>query len=79
VINEIETTLREAANRKNITYSIKYNGFHAEGCTMDKESEMMKLLARVHNEITKNPPTYFSLSLSLSILYFEIPYIQIFI
>jgi acetylornithine deacetylase len=58
VKNEIEATLREAASHRNITYSIHYNGFHAEGCVMNKESEMMKKLSEIHTQVTKTPATY---------------------
>jgi acetylornithine deacetylase len=72
VKNEIETTLREAANSKNITYSIKYNGFHAEGCVMDKENEMMKLLAKVHTQVTKNQPIYSSATCTTDARFYQL-------
>eukprot|EP01102_Stenamoeba_stenopodia_P007413 TRINITY_DN2074_c0_g3_i1.p1 TRINITY_DN2074_c0_g3~~TRINITY_DN2074_c0_g3_i1.p1 ORF type:complete len:265 (-),score=59.10 TRINITY_DN2074_c0_g3_i1:47-841(-) len=51
----IEDTLEETAKKNGINYHLEWRGFQAEGCVMDKEHPSLKLLGKLHEEVTGNP------------------------
>ena len=58
VRKEVEDTLEEAAKAKNIPFTIDWQGFQAEGCEMNCNSDMMKLLGKTHKDVVQQEPVY---------------------
>ncbi|NVJ90790.1 MAG: ArgE/DapE family deacylase [Methylocystaceae bacterium] len=50
--SSIQETLKKPPSCENVTYEIRYHGFQAEGCTMDRDHPMMTQLAKLHHEVT---------------------------
>jgi len=58
VREEVETTLKKAADERHIPYTLQWRGFQAEGCLFDPQGDMMQRLGAVHKKVTKTEPVY---------------------
>lgn len=72
VKSEIENTVKQFSQEKGIQYKISYNGFHAEGVEMTKDSEMFKLLGELHKNVTNNDPVYAPVTCTTDARFFEL-------
>jgi acetylornithine deacetylase len=72
VKKEVEAKLKETAEKKKIYYTIEYNGFHAEGCVMDKNDQMMKLLGECHKKVTNEEPVYAPVTCTTDARFFQL-------
>lgn len=72
VKKQVEATLKETAEKKKIFYTVEYNGFHAEGCVMDKNDQMMKLLGECHKKVTNQEPVYAPVTCTTDARFFQL-------
>lgn len=72
VKQEVESFIYGFAKEKNCQITISYNGFHAEGVELSKESEMFKLLGEVHKEVTSTDPVYTPVTCTTDARFFEL-------
>lgn len=74
VKREVESCLASAANAMGVKHHILYRGFQAEGCIMDKEQPMMKLLGSCVQKVTGVPAQYAPVTCTTDARFFELYY-----
>jgi len=72
VRKQVEEKLSHAANALGVVHKIEYHGFQAEGCIMDKESEMMKLLGECHQKVTQEKVKYAPVTCTTDARFFQL-------
>ncbi|KAL6075684.1 ArgE/DapE family deacylase [Balamuthia mandrillaris] len=72
VREEIETAVKDAAAKKNIPYTLQWRGFQAEGCLIDPEGDMMKLLGATHKKVTNQEPIYAPVTCTTDARFFQL-------
>jgi len=58
VQQNINATFRSLNPPEGCYHEVQWTGFQAEGCTMNKDSEMMKKLGEVHKKVLNKEPVY---------------------
>eukprot|EP01120_Amphizonella_sp_Union-15-10_P017302 TRINITY_DN9579_c0_g1_i1.p1 TRINITY_DN9579_c0_g1~~TRINITY_DN9579_c0_g1_i1.p1 ORF type:complete len:432 (+),score=68.91 TRINITY_DN9579_c0_g1_i1:86-1381(+) len=72
VKSDIEACLKKAAEPRKIEYKILYNGFHAEGCVMDRDNLLFVNLAECHQIVTGKPAKYEAITCTTDARFFQL-------
>lgn len=70
----VETCLSNAAKAMGVHHSVAYRGFQAEGCIMNRENPMMKLLGDCVQKATDAPAKYAPVTCTTDCRFFELYY-----
>jgi len=69
---KVEAVVQKKATELQVKHVIVYRGFQAEGCVMDKNWDMMKLLGESHQKVHGSPAKYAPITCTTDARFFNL-------